>query len=90
METIGLKFEPPIALFTENKGLKIIENLLKQIKQLARITNHQSQITALCEFDPRQTIMLKQLIKKTLPNAKTKIKKDLSGLNRLAIISTRL
>ena len=88
MDTIGLKFEPPIALFTENKGLKIIEGFLKQIKQIAnsKKINFNSNLLALIEFDPRQTIMLKKLIKKILPDAKFKIKKDLSNHNRLAKI----
>ncbi|MCK5319788.1 peptide chain release factor N(5)-glutamine methyltransferase [Candidatus Parcubacteria bacterium] len=89
MDTIGLKFEPPIALFTENRGLKIIENFLKQIKQIinSQKINFNSNLLLLIEFDPRQTIMLKKLIKKILPNAKFQIKKDLRGYDRLARIS---
>jgi len=43
-------------------------------------------IIALCEFDPRQTKMMKKLIKQQLPQAEFQIKKDLAGLNRLAVI----
>lgn len=87
MDTIGLKFEPTIALFANNKGLKIIENLFKNIKQLSKINNSKSLITTFCEFDPRQIIKLKIIINKILPNAKIKIKKDYSNKNRLAIIT---
>ena len=89
MDTIGLKFEPQIALFTENEGLKIIKNFLKQIKQItnSQKINFNSTLFALIEFDPRQTIMLKRLIKKILPIAKFQIKKDLCGCDRLACVS---
>ena len=89
MDTIGLKFEPQIALFTENKGLKIIKNFLKQIKQItnSQKINFNSNLLALIEFDPRQTIMLKKLIEKILPNTKFQIKKDLRSRDRLVKIS---
>lgn len=80
METIGLKFEPQISLFTGKNGLELYEKLFKQLKTL-RVMCY-----VLCEIDPRQTILMKKLIKKYLPCAKIQIKKDLSGLNRLAII----
>lgn len=82
--TIGLKFEPPIALFTDNNGLELYEKLFKQIKSLISELNF--DCFALCEFDPRQTAKIKQLVKKQLPRAKWQIKKDLAGLNRLIII----
>ena len=89
MDTIGLKFEPQIALFTEKKGLKIIENLFKQIKQIinSQKINFNSDLFIFIEFDPRQTITLKRLIKKNLLGAKFQIKKDLRGHDRLACIS---
>lgn len=89
MDTIGLKFEPQIALFAKNGGLKIIENFLKQIEQItnSQKINFNSTLFALIEFDPRQTIMLKRLIKKILPSAKFQIKKDLRGYDRLMKIS---
>jgi len=79
-DTIGLKFEPQSALYTGKNGLELYERLFKQIKKLR--TNG----CALCEFDPRQTSKIKRLIKSELPSASYQIKKDLSGLNRLAII----
>ncbi len=94
MDTIGLKYEPVVALFTNKNGLELYEKLLKQINYL--MTNYQlsrfarsgeaRQITCLLEFDTRQTAKLKMLIKKEMPTATYEIKKDLCGLNRLAII----
>jgi release factor glutamine methyltransferase len=80
VDSIGLKFEPKIALYTGKNGLELYEKLFKQMKKI-RIAGY-----ALCEIDPRQTAEIKQLIKRELPQSKLQIKKDLSGLNRLAII----
>ena len=84
----SIQNEPKIALVASNNGLKLYERLLEQIKCLIHNTKYIIQNTfILCEFDPRQTTQLKKLIKKYLPQADIKIKKDLSGRNRLAIIS---
>jgi len=85
-ETIGLKFEPEIALYADKNGLAIYRQLFKQIKKLRVMSYELRDIYVLCEIDPRQTAKIKQLIKQELPQAKLQIKKDLSGLNRLAII----
>ncbi len=85
MDTISLKFEPSIALFTEKNGLLLYEKFLKQIAKYKK--TYTESISCFLEFDPRQTTQFKKLIKKYLPNADIKIKKDLSGHNRLAIIS---
>ena len=84
METVGLKFEPAIALFTEKNGLKLYEDLFKQVNELVKFKP--LSLDLLCEFDPRQTSLMKELIKKYFPQAKLQIKKDLAGRNRLAII----
>ena len=86
LNTIGLKFEPKIALFTNKQGLGLYEKLFRQIKGLRAASCKLRDIRVLCEFDPRQTNNLKKLTKKYLPNSKVEIKKDLAGLNRLAII----
>jgi release factor glutamine methyltransferase len=90
MDTIGLKFEPHIALYTSKNGLGLYEKLFKQVKKLrVRSAGWRSElrdIYALCEFDPRQTAKVKQLIKRELPEATLQTKKDLAGLNRLVII----
>jgi release factor glutamine methyltransferase len=85
-DTIGLKFEPSQALFTDKNGLGLYEKLFIQIRRLHLGNFGITGICALCEFDPRQTKMIKKLIKQELPQAKVQIKKDLAGLNRLAII----
>lgn len=85
MDTIGLKFEPQIALFTKENGLKLYRELFEQIKQ---IQNEIKSITLLCEIDPRQTKLIAKLIKKELPKTKFEIKKDLAELDRLIIINT--
>ena len=76
--------EPKFALSAGADGLKYYRQLFKQIKKLNALC---AMRYALCEIDPRQTIMLKKLIKKILPNAKIQIKKDLAGHNRLVSIN---
>src|SRR3989338_1503025 len=83
LDTIGLKFEPEQALFTGENGLELYKKLFRQIKNLAI---QPAACHILCEFDPRQTAKIKQLIKQELPWAECQIKKDLAGLNRLAIV----
>ncbi|MFH1522503.1 MAG: peptide chain release factor N(5)-glutamine methyltransferase [Patescibacteria group bacterium] len=79
-----IKYEPKLALSAGPDGLKYYRQLFKQIGQVA---NHQIQITILCEIDSSQTIKIKKLIKKELPQSKIQIKKDLSGLNRMVKIN---
>ncbi|MBI2459718.1 MAG: peptide chain release factor N(5)-glutamine methyltransferase [Parcubacteria group bacterium] len=75
----AIKREPRLALSGGKNGLELYEKLFKQIKKLR-------DVNILCEFDPRQSAKIKQLIKRELPQAALQIKKDLAGLNRLAII----
>ena len=83
LHTVGLKFEPEIALFTSKGGLALYERLFKQIKKIKMAAGSY----VLGEFDPRQTKLLKTLLKKYFPGAKFEIKKDLAGLNRLFILT---
>ncbi len=76
----SIKDEPETALFGGKNGLELYEKLFRQIKNLPAAR------AALCEFDPRQTAKIKQLAKREFPKAKLRIKKDLAGLNRLAVI----
>ncbi|MFA6485920.1 MAG: peptide chain release factor N(5)-glutamine methyltransferase [Candidatus Magasanikbacteria bacterium] len=92
MATRGLKFEPASALYTGKKGLELYEKLFKQIKSLLLLnpylpTGQAGSLILLIEFDPRQTVMLKTLVKKHLPTASVLIKKDLAGHDRVAVIS---
>ncbi|MBU0637138.1 MAG: peptide chain release factor N(5)-glutamine methyltransferase [Patescibacteria group bacterium] len=85
----SIKYEPKKALNGGKNGLKLYEKLFKQINNLIKNTKYKIQNTffILCEIDPSQTIQIKQLVKKYLPKSKLQIKKDLAGLNRLAIIN---
>jgi len=83
-DAICLKFEPKIALFTGENGLQVYKKLFKQIIKLQK--RHKVNITCLLEFDPRQTVLVKKLIKQYFSKAELQIKKDLAGRNRLIII----
>lgn len=83
-ETRGLAFEPKSALFTGKMGLQLYEELLLQIRDLIRRVS--VRVTALIEFDPRQTELLRNLVKEIFPNAKIDIKKDLAARDRVAVI----
>lgn len=85
LDAAGLKFEPSLALFTGENGLDLYKKLFRQIKNLTAKLSAACYV--LCEFDPRQTAKIKRLAKQKLPEAKCQIKKDLSGLNRLLIIT---
>jgi len=75
-----IKYEPKSALSAGSDGLKYYRQLFKRIKDLR-------DAHVLCEIDPGQTKKIKQLVKCELPEAAFQIKKDLSGLNRLVVIS---
>ena len=78
-ESTGLKFEPASALFAGKKGLQLYKELFKQIRP------GDKKIIFL-EIDPRQTSLIKSLIKKYFPKAGIEIKKDLCGRDRLVIV----
>lgn len=80
----SIQREPKIALVAKSNGLALYEALLKQAASL--ISNNQYPIIMLLEIDPSQTQCIGELIKQHLPTANFKIKKDLAGLDRLAII----
>lgn len=84
VESRGLAFEPAKALFTTESGLKLYRQLLKQLA----IRRHQPPLILL-EFDPRQTIIFKKIIKTILPQYKIKIIKDLASQNRLIVLNLR-
>jgi len=81
----GLKFEPPVALFTKEGGLYLYRQFFIQ---LAR-QKYQPDLI-LCEFDWRQKNQLLKLVKKYLSSYQAKIKKDLAGLNRILILKNNL
>ncbi|MBU1663184.1 peptide chain release factor N(5)-glutamine methyltransferase [Patescibacteria group bacterium] len=81
-----IKHEPNLALSGGKNGLRLYKKLLEQINYLIQKYKIHDSLFILCEFDPRQTGKIKQLIKRELPGANCQIKKDLFGLNRLVII----
>lgn len=81
----SIQHEPYHALVASNEGLGLYETLLQQIKTLYDL---QLTIHVFFEIDPSQTKKINSLIKKHLPTAATKIKKDLAGRDRLVIITT--
>jgi release factor glutamine methyltransferase len=82
METIGLKFEPSKALFTEEKGLKLYRLLLEQISELK-----DKPKLILFEIDPRQKNEIKKLTDQILLKFKSSFIKDLAGRVRVIKIS---
>jgi len=80
-ETIGLKFEPTIALYSGPDGLDAYRQLFEQIKQLKYTPNF-----IYLEIGHLQITLIKKIINTAFPYAKISIKKDLAGLNRLAIV----
>jgi release factor glutamine methyltransferase len=82
---LSIQHEPYRALVASNEGLGLYETLLQQIKTLYDL---QLTIHVFFEIDPSQTKKINSLIKKYLPTAATKIKKDLAGRDRLVMITT--
>ena len=82
----SIQHEPRLALVARKSGLELYHKLLEQIQSL--LINHQLQLTAFFEIDPKQPKPITKLIKKYLPNAKIEIKPDLAGLDRIVIIKT--
>jgi len=80
----NLKYESRNALLAGKDGLKHYRKLLKQIHSL--VTHYTLPITLFLEISPEQKNKIKKIIKKNLPKAEIKFKKDLAGLNRLVVI----
>ncbi len=80
----SIKHEPKLALGAGPDGLKYYRQLFKQIQRLSIVN---CQLKILIEIDPNQFVKIKNLIKKTLPQAKIIIKKDIHGYNRLVSIN---
>jgi len=83
-ESPSIKYEPKSALIAGSGGLKYYRKLFKQIIKL-KLDNY----VAFCEIDHTQARNIKKLITKELPEAKTEIKKDLAGYDRLVIVKSK-
>ena len=83
-KTIGLKFEPAIALYAENSGLDLFDKLFRQISELGKPPKH-----TLIEIDSIQERPVVNIIKNYLTPELIETKKDLSGLKRVLIIKLK-
>lgn len=76
-----IQHEPISALVTEDDGLKLYKELLKQIKQL--LTTYKLPLTTFFEIDPSQTTKLSHYIQNNFPNSKIEVIKDGMGNDRV-------
>ena len=81
-EELSIRQEPKSALVAEKKGLDFYYKLITQIKSL----HQKNQMNIFLEIDPSQTKLIKNYIKRELPQSEIKIKKDLAGLERVVYI----
>lgn len=89
-ETIGLKYEPTIALEGGLDGLGLYRRLAKQIKWLIEQGNKyqpNQKIAIFCEIDASQSKKISKLFSFM---KKIEIKKDLSGLDRLLVATNNI
>jgi len=78
----SIKKEPRRAFVSDNNnGLKLYEELLKQVQKI-----QVQKIWIFLEIDPRQADAIEVIIKKYLPEAEIEIKKDLAERDRLVCI----
>ena len=73
--------EPNIALYADNNGLKYYEEILSKADKYLNKKN----IIAF-EIGDKQALKIKNIAKKTFPNCKISIEKDLQGLDRFIFI----
>ncbi|MBI4713721.1 peptide chain release factor N(5)-glutamine methyltransferase [Candidatus Uhrbacteria bacterium] len=85
METIqnDVRFEPKEALEAGPDGLESYWRLFKQLNKMRSLLPR--YIFSLIEIDPSQSSRAVELITHQFPRAKTQIKKDLQGLDRIII-----
>ena len=74
--------EPDLALDGGADGLDIIRRLISQLAE-------QKPVECLClfEIEERQGLAVSQLIRQAFPNANLRIQRDLSGFDRLAVLT---
>jgi release factor glutamine methyltransferase len=77
----SIQHEPYSALVTEEQGLKLYKELLKQLQQL--LSAGKFQLTIFFETDPSQTTLIISEIKKSLPAAQIEVVPDLAGRDRV-------
>jgi len=84
----SIQHEPKSALIAEDNGLALYKQLLTQIQQL-RITDYELRVTSYLEIDPSQSQEISAFIKEIMPSAKIEIKKDLAGLDRVVVVTSK-
>lgn len=85
----SIAYEPRIALIADEiNGLSLYEKLFQQISDTSWFREH--RLSILGEIDPRQSAAAAALAKKYFPSAGIRIKKDLSGHDRLIVIEGAL
>ena len=81
----SLKYEPKIALASQNNGLGHYKYLFRQIRDI-RKSCYMLRVTCFVEISPEQKLPILKIIKEQLPKARTNFFKDLSGKWRVAEI----
>ncbi|MDA3803095.1 MAG: peptide chain release factor N(5)-glutamine methyltransferase [Patescibacteria group bacterium] len=76
----SIKHEPKLALYSKQNGLDHYRRLLIEVKNIENANDR--KIDIFCEINPKQRNELNKLVKKHLPNFKTKLHKDLSSKYR--------
>ncbi|MBN2854507.1 peptide chain release factor N(5)-glutamine methyltransferase [Patescibacteria group bacterium] len=86
--------EPKLALVAGKDGLKYYHELFKQLALITKINSDKSQknnklksLFLICEINPEQVELMKELVNKYLQGTTIKIEKDLAGLDRFVIVS---
>ena len=84
IEEIVKNNEPHIALYADNDGLEYYEIILKSIKNYIN-----TPAIIAFEIGMKQGLIIKEIAKKYIDNAKIKIEKDLNGKDRYLFIFTK-
>ena len=79
------KYEPKIALTAGKDGLVFIEKLIETVLKIRK--EHKKRIHLFIEADPHQMGKITAIASKGLANAHIKIIEDLSGKERIALLS---
>lgn len=79
-------YEPRKALDGGKDGLKYYKKLFKQVKQVKNMAI-KMKVHIFCEIDYSQKKEFKKIVNLFLPSSELEFKKDLHGLDRIALIS---
>jgi len=76
----SIKYEPKLALYSGKDGLDSYRELIKQLSQLKNLPEY-----ILLEAGAKQFKKLTSIIKKSFPQAKIRVEKDLAGFDRYLV-----